>query len=203
MEDHMGRAEPVPEVTGPRPHVVAVVGSPRRRGNTATLVDAALGELERAGCRCTRILLGDLRIHPCHGHVDCGERTCPHDDDLPGVLEQVYGADGLILASPVYYENVTAQMKLFIDRNATRYFHDERLAPRAVGLVAVSAESGLDDTLAALRRFVALSVREEPPVLTLGGFADAPGEAAQDAELMAAARTLGRSMAGLLGLPPG
>ena len=113
------------------------------------------------------------------------------------------GADGLILASPVYYENVSAQMKLFIDRNATRYFHDERLAPRAVGLVAVSAESGLGDTLAALRRFVALSVREVPPVLTLGGFADVPGEAAQNAELMAEARALGRSMAELLDLPSG
>ena len=203
MEGHTDPAGPMPQAAGPGPHVVAVVGSPRRYGNTATLVDVALGELESAGCRCTRILLGELRIHPCEGHVDCGERTCPHDDDLPGVLERVYGADGLILASPVYYENVSAQTKLFIDRNATRYFHDERLAPRAVGLVAVSAESGLGDTLAALRRFVALSVREVPPVLTLGGFADVPGEAAQNAELMAEARALGRSMAELLDLPSG
>ena len=53
-----------------------------------------------------------------------------------------------------------------------------------------------------MRRFVALSNPEEPPVVALGGCADKPGEAAQDAELMAKARELGRAMAERLGLDP-
>jgi multimeric flavodoxin WrbA len=185
-----------------RPKVVAVIGSPRRHGNTATLVEAALEELERGGCECTRIMLADKRIEFCSGHVFCGERACPHDDDMAGILEQVYAADGLILATPIYYENVSGQMKTFMDRNATRYYHEEWLTPKVVGLIAVAAESSADDTLAAMRRFVALSNPEELPVVALGGCADKPGEAAQDAELMAKARALGRSMAELLGLDP-
>ena len=42
-----------------------------------------------------------------------GERAaCPRDDDMPGVQEQVYAADGLILATPIYYENLSGQMAL-------------------------------------------------------------------------------------------
>ena len=185
-----------------RPKVVAVIGSPRRHGNTAALVDAALEELERSGCECTRITLADKRIEFCSGHVFCGERACPHDDDMAGILEQVYAADGLILATPIYYENVSGQMKTFMDRNATRYYGEQHLAPKVVGLIAVAAESDAGDALAAMRRFVSLSNPEEPPVVALGGLADKPGEAAQDAELMGRARELGRAMAERLGLDP-
>ena len=184
------------------PKVVAVIGSPRRRGNTATLVDAALEELQRSGCQCARIVLADKRIEFCSGHVFCGERACPHDDDMAGILEQVYAADGLLLATPIYYENVSGQMKTFMDRNATRYYGDEHLTPKVVGLIAVAGESDAEDTLAAMRRFVALSNPEELPVVALGGLADKPGDAAEDAELMAKARALGRSMAERLGLDP-
>jgi multimeric flavodoxin WrbA len=187
--------------TESQPHVVAVIGSPHRQGNTVALVDTALEELERYGCRCTRIVLADLRINACDGHENCGERAaCPHDDDMPGVLEKVYAADGLILATPVYYENVSGQMKTFIDRNATRYYHDQWLAPKVVGLIAVAAETGLEDTLAALRRFVALSNPQEVPVLSLGACADKPGDAAADAQLTDEARALGRAMAEQLSL---
>ena len=185
-----------------RPKVVAVIGSPRRRGNTATLVDAALEELQRSGCQCAQIVLADKRIEFCSGHLFCGERACPHDDDMAGILEQVYAADGLLLATPIYYENVSGQMKTFMDRNATRYYGDEHLTPKVVGLIAVAGESDAEDTLAAMRRFVALSNPEELPVVALGGLADKPGDAAQDAELMARARALGRSMAERLGLDP-
>jgi multimeric flavodoxin WrbA len=187
-----------------QPQVVAVIGSPRPNGNTVALVDAALEELERCGCRCSRIMLADLRIDPCDGHENCGELAeCPLDDDTAGVLEQVYAADALILASPVYYENVSSQMKAFMDRNAIRYFHDEWLTPKIVGLIAVAMESGLDDTLAAMRRFVALSNPQEVPTLSLGGCADKPGEAAANAELMAEARALGQALAERLCLSSG
>jgi multimeric flavodoxin WrbA len=185
-----------------RPKVVAVIGSPRRRGNTAALVDAALEELERSGCDCTRIVLADKRIEFCSGHVFCGERACPHDDDMVGILEQVYAAEGVILATPIYYENVSGQMKTFMDRNAIRYYGGEHLAPKVVGLIAVAGESDAEDTLAAMRRFVSLSNPEEPPVVALGGLADKPGDAAQDAELMAKAGELGRAMAEQLALDP-
>jgi multimeric flavodoxin WrbA len=183
------------------PHVVAVVGSPRARGNTSLLVDAALEELSRRGLRCDKVMLGERRIAPCLGHEDCADRaTCPHGDDASEVLDLVYAADCLILATPVYYENVSAQMKVFIDRNVFRYAHDQWLSAKAVGLMAVTAETGLDETLAALRRYIALSTDGEVPIFTATGYADKPGDAAGDPALLAAARQLGADLAASLGL---
>ena len=182
-----------------RPLVVAVVGSPRPKGNTSILVDAALGELERRGARVEKLMLGDYRLAPCLGHENCADlQSCPQGDDSERLLAAVYAADGLLLATPVYYENVTAQMKAFIDRNLFNYSHDVFLTPKVVGLLVVTAETGLDDTLAALSRFVALSTEGDLPVLSMSGFADAVGDAAGDAELLAAARKLGADMAGVL-----
>ncbi len=187
-----------------RPLVVAVVGSPRRRGNTSTLVDEALAEMERRGAAVERIMLGDHHVAPCLGHEGCADfARCPQDDDTERLLATVYAADGLLLATPVYYENVSAQMKAFMDRNLFQYSHDVFLTPKVIGLLVVTAETGLDDALAALRRFVALSTEGDLPVYSMGGYADAIGEAAKDAHLLAAARRLAADMAGPLGLGQG
>ncbi len=69
---------------------------------------------------------------------------------------------------------------------------------RVVGLLVVTAETGLDETLATLRRFVALSTEGDLPVFSMGGFADAAGDTAGDDELLTAARRLGADMAGVL-----
>ncbi len=181
------------------PLVVALMASPRSRGNTAVLVDAVLEELARRGLRVRKITLAQRHIAPCRAHADCGDVTSCHlSDDAAGVLDAVYAADGLVLATPVYYENVSAQMKAFIDRNLFRYAHEEWLQARAVGLIAVTAETGLEETLAALRRYVALSSDGDPRVFALGGYADEAGAAAADADLMTRARRLAADLAGVL-----
>jgi multimeric flavodoxin WrbA len=176
--------------------VVAVVGSPRPRGNTVVLVDIVLEELARRGLRVEKVMLGARRVAGCLGHDDCADRrACALDDDAADILDAVYAADGLILATPVYYENVSAQMKAFMDRNVFRYAHDEWLPAKVVGLVAVTAETGLDETLAALRRFVALSTDGDVPVFSVSGYADTAGAAAQRPELLAAALQLADDLA--------
>jgi len=132
------------------PLVVAVVGSPRPHGNTSLLVDETLDQLTRQGIRTEKIMLGERRVASCLGHDDCAERrACPLGDDAVDILDAVFAADGLVLATPVYYENVSAQMKAFMDRNVFRYAHDEWLRAKAVGLVAVTAETGPDEALLA------------------------------------------------------
>jgi multimeric flavodoxin WrbA len=183
------------------PSVVAVVGSPRRRGNTSALVATVLEELEACGAACETIVLSGLSIAPCLAHDTCGDlAVCPHEDDAADVLDRVYAADCLILGTPVYYENVSAQMKAFIDRNVFRYSHDEFLRARVVGLVAVTAKTGLGEALDALRRYVALSSDGEIPVFACAGCADEAGAAAADQRLLAEARRLGADLAGALGL---
>ncbi len=116
------------------------------------------------------------------------------------MLDRVYAADCLILGTPVYYENVSAQMKAFMDRNVFRFAHGEWLRAKAVGLVSVTAETGLEETLDALRRYVALSSDREIPVFTCAGYADEAGAAASDEELLTEARRLGADLAAVLGL---
>ena len=141
------------------PLVVAVVGSPRPHGNTSIIVAVALEELARRGIRVEKILLGERRVAGCQGHDDCAERSaCPLGDDAADILDVVYAADGLILATPVYYENVSAQMKAFMDRNVFRYAHDEWLRAQVVGLVAVTAEPAVSAYPPALKTCASPSV---------------------------------------------
>ena len=186
---------PEPEL----PLVVAIVGSPRLRGNTAILVDVVLEELTLRGIRVEKVMLGERRVSGCLGHDDCAaRRACQLGDEAADILDAVYAADGLILATPVYYENVSAQMKAFMDRNVFRYAHDEWLRAKVVGLVAVTAETGLDETLAALRRYVALSTDSDVPIFAVGGYADTAGSATEKPELLAAVRRLAADLAGVL-----
>jgi multimeric flavodoxin WrbA len=182
-----------------RPYVVALVGSPRVHGNCSILVDLALADLERQGARCEKLMLGDLDIRPCQGHEDCDSRSvCSLDDDAAAVIEKAYAADALLLATPVYYEDVSAQMKLFIDRNVFCYGHDRRLGPKVVGYIAVAAETGLAETIATLKRFVALSSSGGVKSLELAGFADKAGDAAANVQLVADAHRFAEQLGAAL-----
>jgi len=181
---------------------VAVVGSPRRRGNSSLLVDVLLAELAARGLTTEKLHLADYRVEPCRGHDDCARRArCPlGDDDVEFLLSRVYAADVLVLATPVYYENVSAQLKAFIDRNVFYYSRERWLRARAVGLLAVSAETGLDDALAALERYVRLSSDREIPLFRLGGLAEKAGEALADEGLVARVRELAAALAAAAGV---
>jgi len=179
-----------------RPSVVAVVGSPRAAGNTSYLVDVALDELVRAGLAVEKIMLSEFRVLPCEGHDDCEDLpVCPLDDDAGAILERMYAADGLILATPVYYEDVSGQMKVFIDRNCFNNYHEVWLQARSVGLIAVAESTGVDETVDSLRRFVALSSDKKVKPLSVTGLAYRAGDAAGNGPLIAAVRDMARAMA--------
>ncbi len=182
-----------------RPSVVAVVGSPRAAGNTSYLVDVALDVLARAGLAVEKIMLGEHRVLPCEGHDDCEDLSvCPLDDDAGAILERMYAADGLILATPVYYEDVSGQMKVFIDRNCFNNYHEVWLQARSVGLIAVAESTGVDEAIDSLRRFVALSSDKKVKPLSVTGLAYRAGDAAGNGPLIAAVRDMARAMAAAL-----
>jgi multimeric flavodoxin WrbA len=145
-------------------------------------------------------MLSDNRVLPCEGHDECEDlAACPLDDDAGAILERMYAADGLILATPVYYENVSGQLKILIDRNCFNNSHEIWLRARSVGLIAVAESTGLDETIDALRRFVALSSDKKVKPLSAAGLAYHEGDAAGNAALVAAVREMARAMAAALG----
>jgi multimeric flavodoxin WrbA len=177
-------------------NLVAIIGSPRVDGNTVHLVDRALEAAASLGVDTERIILGQYTVHPCQGHVDCASRSvCSRNDDGVWILERFYAADAVILATPVYYYNVTAQMKAFIDRSYYHLKRDLRSRAKRAGLIVVADNSGIEDTLYTLNQFIDWGC-DIPPSgrFTVSGYAGAPGAIRRDARLVEEARELGRCL---------
>lgn len=99
--------------------IVCLLGSPRRHGNSAHLADYFLEQLQERGAEVSRYQLNDLSMRGCQACDACkiDFERCVIEDDLADVLDAVSTADALVFASPVYYGDVTAQLKMFIDRS--------------------------------------------------------------------------------------
>jgi multimeric flavodoxin WrbA len=98
--------------------VLGILGSPCKDGNTAILLDAVLEGARDAGAKVERIDIRDLRIDACDGCRNCdGTGTCSRTgDDMGVVYKKIREADALVLASPIFFMGVTAQLKALIDR---------------------------------------------------------------------------------------
>jgi multimeric flavodoxin WrbA len=108
--------------------VTAFVGS-TRKGNTYNAAAQFLNNLQSMGDVETEIArLGDYHLEPCRGCRVCfdrGEEHCPAKDDRDLLIEKMRAADGLVFASPNYSFQVSAHMKLFLDRLAFAFHRPE------------------------------------------------------------------------------
>jgi multimeric flavodoxin WrbA len=100
--------------------VVAFNGSPRKDGNTTILINRVFRELEKEGVKTELVQLSGKEIHGCIACYKCSEnkdRRCAVKTDIANeCIEKMIEADGIILGSPVYFTDVTAEMKALIDR---------------------------------------------------------------------------------------
>ncbi len=100
--------------------VVAFNGSPRKEGNTAILINHVFGELEKEGIETELVQLAGKSLQGCISCYRCfsnKDRQCSvKKDELNSYLEKMIGAEGIILGSPTFFSNVTAEMKALIDR---------------------------------------------------------------------------------------
>jgi multimeric flavodoxin WrbA len=101
----------------PHADVLGILGSPRRHGNSETLLDRALEGAKEAGRTVSKIVLNDLNIRPCQNCGYC-ERTgeCHVPDEMTLVRQALDAARVVIIASPIYFASVSAQTKIMIDR---------------------------------------------------------------------------------------
>ena len=82
--------------------ILAIVGSPRPKGNTNYLVDQALEEASKHKAQVEKIDLCKYKVNPCLGHDDCSSfDSCTQKDDAKWILDKFLNADGVILATPV------------------------------------------------------------------------------------------------------
>jgi multimeric flavodoxin WrbA len=97
--------------------IVAIYGSPRRKGNTTTLLKKSVAGAQDMGAHVEEIVLRDLKISPCleiYGCKNAGE--CRLKDDFQNARDQILAAQGLILATPVFFYTVSAHTKILMDR---------------------------------------------------------------------------------------
>ena len=99
-------------------NIVVLSGSPRREGNTERLAAAFIEGAEAAGKSVVKFRTADMKIGGCMGCEHCVEEkgVCVQKDDMPRILEALKAADALVLVSPIYYFDLTAQLKLALDR---------------------------------------------------------------------------------------
>ena len=136
--------------------VVGIVGSTRRGGNTEILTQIALDEIQKEGIETELIRLAEKKIQPCDGCRGCIETgKCHIKDDFQSVFAKMKQADGIILASPVYYGAASPQITSLISRF---YSTSHKPLKRKVGgPIVVARRAGHNFTLAQLMFFFMIS----------------------------------------------
>jgi multimeric flavodoxin WrbA len=138
--------------------ILTILGSPHnRKSNTKALVNDFVEDLEKEGLELDHeiISLGRKKIEPCKGCWNCTyEKACRIKDDLEEIKIKMIGCDMLILASPVYTNQVTAQMKAFFDRLFT-WCHIFPLLGKYGLSVVTTGNDGHKETAAFLEKMLA------------------------------------------------
>ena len=120
--------------------VLAINGSSRKNGNTSTILNIVLEEINKQGIETELLEIGNQIISPCRGCFACKNKgNCIFDDDLfCEYFSKMKKADGILLGSPVYSADVSANMKAFLERAGVVVASNPGLLKHKVG-AAVSA----------------------------------------------------------------
>ncbi len=178
--------------------VLVILGSPRKRGNSAALAAQVARGAKKAGASVETVYLHGLRIAPCTGCMKCqreGAKGCVIHDDMQTVYRLMKEAQAWVIASPVYWFTVSAQLKIWMDRCLafTSYTPDAFTSKR----IAIAMSYGGDDPfdsgcVNALRTFQdAYAYVGARIVGFVYGSAMEPGAITRNEALMASARELG------------
>lgn len=159
--------------------VVGIYGSPRKAGNTDQMLDAFLEGVEAAGGESKRLYVRDLEIQGCLGCGHCDRAgVCIQKDDMQQVYPLLEEARHIVVASPIYFYGVTAQLKLLVDRAQALYMKREIARKEGKAVVETPSRKGFL-LLAGATRGKRLF---ECSILTIKYFFDALG-VAYDGEL--------------------
>lgn len=106
--------------------IITLLGSPRANGNSAAIAGRFTETAKQYGAETKTYSLNKLNFRGCQACMMCKDKLdrCALKDDLEPVLDGIRDADVLVLATPVYFGDVTAQMKMFIDRTYSYYVPD-------------------------------------------------------------------------------
>lgn len=184
--------------------VVAFDGSPRLGGNTSILIQEVFNVLNQNGIETELIKIGNKKVHGCTACGECKkaqDRRCHIKNDLLNTcIEKMIAADGIILGSPVYFADVSTEMKALIDVAGYVTGGNGQLLARKVGAgIVAMRRSGALHALNTMNNFFLINQMIIPGSSYWNmGVGKEPGDVRNDAEGMQIMQTLGENMAWLL-----
>lgn len=174
--------------------ILILEGSPRRNGNSAILSEEFARGAQEAGCSVEKVHIAGKRIAGCLGCNACYRNggACVQKDDMAEIRERMLAADVIVLASPVYFYSMTAQMKTVIDR--TYAFYQQLEGKTFCFLITCAApDAAFTETmLAALRGFTCCVPNVKEGGIVLGVNAMEAG-VIRESKAMTEAYELGRT----------
>ncbi len=184
--------------------VVAINGSPRKKGNTAHAIQLVANELEKEGIEVEVIQVGSQAYTGCTACGACtknkDEKCTLKGDDLNIAIQKIKEADGILLGSPVYFADINGTMKSFLDRAFYVASANGKLFRHKVGVSIVTVRrTGGTQALQTMNQYLQFSEMFMPSSNywhILHG--NTPGEVLKDEEGVQIARVLGKNMAFLL-----
>lgn len=179
--------------------ILGVSGSPRIDGNTMQLLKEALDAArDEENVETELITLANKDIKPCDGCRSCRTtKECHIRDDMASVFDKMVSADGIILATPVYFGSATSQIKALIDRAAYLAGSKGRIFENKIGgPMVVARRAGQNFTFAQLMYFFFITGMIIPGTTywTIA-FGRGKGEVLKDDEGVKTARNFGKKMA--------
>lgn len=184
--------------------VIAFNGSARKNGNTAFLINVVLEELQKEGIETEHIQMAGQKIKGCRACYLCRknkDKRCSVTDDAANeYIAKMLETDGIILGSPVYFTDVTAEMKALIDRAGFVARGNDHMFKRKLGAAVVAVRrAGSLHTFDSINHFFLISQMIIPGSdywnLGIGGKI---GDVESDEEGIQTMRYLGQNMAWLL-----
>jgi multimeric flavodoxin WrbA len=183
--------------------VVAFNGSPRKDGNTATLIRHVLDELEKEGIETETVHIGGKSIHGCTACMKCFEKKgkkCVIDNDIVNdCIEKMVEADGIILASPTYFADLTPETKALIDRAGFVAVANGLFKLKVGAAVVAVRRAGSIHAFDSINHLFTITQMIIPGSSYWNmGIGLAEGDVEQDKEGIRTMQTLGQNMAWLL-----
>lgn len=138
-------------------HVLILSGSPRKGGNSDLLCDAFMRGAQEAGHQVEKIFIRSKKVAPCNACYYCTQSggKCAIQDDMDEILDKMQAADVIVMASPVYFYSIDAQMKAVIDRCVARWTNIPNKEFYYIMTAAENSETVMDCTLECFRGFTA------------------------------------------------
>ncbi|GAP15784.1 multimeric flavodoxin WrbA [Longilinea arvoryzae] len=134
--------------------VLVLSASPRKGGNSDLLCDQFIKGAQEAGNPAEKIFVRDQKISPCIACEACYKNhACVLKDDMAGILEKMIAADVIVMATPVYFYTMNAQMKMLIDRTVPRYTEIKDKEFYFIATAADGEQQALVRTIDGLRGF--------------------------------------------------